>query len=277
MRCCSLYLAHLERTHLAPILEGQLAPVLPSTAAAAKMSGGPAAAAAAGGAVAATVSSPTVVFLSGGIAAAVGPAAVLSLPGTSGTTGASSGSKGILTELARAADSMVTAQLPTSAGTAQAASERATPQHAGDREARRRPKHSGGEGGGSPTGDLLLLPAGMAPAASPSVVAAGSSPSLGATPRRQQAPAASPAAPRPTGLSYSQQQAQQQPLGCSRLAMHAGSVLLRLVDDFLLITAVPAVAHSFATRMLEGRCSSCMVKVCLLIDRCSTHSTSRVD
>jgi hypothetical protein len=36
------------------------------------------------------------------------------------------------------------------------------------------------------------------------------------------------------------------------VAVHAGSVLLRLVDDFLLITAVPAVAQGFASRMLQG-------------------------
>jgi hypothetical protein len=41
-------------------------------------------------------------------------------------------------------------------------------------------------------------------------------------------------------------------LGCSRLALHAGSVLLRLVDDFLLVTAIPSVARSFALAMLEG-------------------------
>jgi hypothetical protein len=49
-----------------------------------------------------------------------------------------------------------------------------------------------------------------------------------------------------------QLQQREAAVGCSGLALHAGSVLLRLVDDFLLITAVPAVAQGFATRMLQG-------------------------
>ncbi|KAL4423217.1 hypothetical protein ABPG77_000009 [Micractinium sp. CCAP 211/92] len=56
-----------------------------------------------------------------------------------------------------------------------------------------------------------------------------------------------------TGHAQGAQHARQaQQLGCSRLALHAGSLLLRLVDDFLLITAVPAVAQGFASRMLDG-------------------------
>ncbi|KAL4860163.1 Telomerase reverse transcriptase [Chlorella vulgaris] len=253
---CSLYLAHLERTQLDAILQGQLScmplPCDPAGAAAAEAGIEARAAAAASGAVPAGHLRDTVVFLGGSYSAAVSPATVLSVDAAGDAAATSSGSKGMLTALARAADSMATAQHPAGGpGTPQhhAASDvtHATP---GDRHQLR----GRCRGGGSPTGDLLLLPAGVACGAawpSPAAAAAPAGSPCPPTLRRSQPPAplSSVAA---SGSQQAAAQLQLQPLGCSRVAVHAGSVLLRLVDDFLLITAVPAVAQGFASRMLQG-------------------------
>lgn len=254
---CSLYLAHLERTQLAGILDGPLPlPCAPPGDAAG--AAGPA-------------GQDSVVLLTGGNAAALSPATVLSVGG--GEDGRVSSSRGLLSELARAADSWMTpaqqAQHCPPSSTAggrpkttnPASAERGSQQRSGPGSA------GNGSSGRQPAGDLLLLPAGASPAGRVAAAAAAAvasigggaaSPTAGACGGDQVGAAArghAPPSPQSTagpcpGTQQAQQQAQQ--LGCSRLALHAGSLLLRLVDDFLLITAVPAVAQGFATRMLAG-------------------------
>lgn len=253
---CSLYLAHLERTQLDAILQGQLSrmplPCGPAGAAAAEAACRERAAATASRPAPAGRLQDTVVFLGGSYSAAVSPATVLSADAAGAAAATSSGSKGMLTALARAADSMATAQHPDGgSGTPQhhAASDvtHATP---GDRHLLR----GRCRGSGSPTGDLLLLPAGVACGAAWPSPAAAPAPAGSPCPRtlhRSQPPAPSSSVAA-GGSQQAAAQLQLQPLGCSHVAVHAGSVLLRLVDDFLLITAVPAVAQGFASRMLQG-------------------------
>ncbi len=273
---CSLYLAHMERTQLAGVLDGPLPP--PS---------GPAHGAAGAAGTAGTAGQESVVVLTGGNAAALSPATVLSLGGAEGGAGESSGSRGLLSELARAAGSWMTPiQKPQQGQPSKAAGAHTrTPFSANTTERGSRQRSTQGCAGGNsascdrPAGDLLLLPAGAAPAAGTAAAAALAAASIGkgaASPAdaacgRRQAGAAAASGPaqsspqstagpcqglqqaQETGHAQGAQHARQaQQLGCSRLALHAGSLLLRLVDDFLLITAVPAVAQGFASRMLDG-------------------------
>ncbi len=294
---CSLYLAHLERTQLAPLLELH-SPADPGAAAAAAgqgalapqqqqqqhgpVAGGASVSAAVGPGVAADdTSTPadrlirgvsTVVCLSEGQGAALCPATVLAAtPSGAGTSG---GSKGLLTELAKAAESLATAPSATQA-TLQTAEQPPAPN-------RRRPASASGSGRRSQsglissfgaaradlTGDLLLLPAGAQPAGPAAAAAAAdtsvrggiASPvTVGTTLRRPQQAAshgqvgaAGTAGALPSPRSTPSQPQVLAQLGCSRLALHAGSVLLRLVDDFMLVTAIPSVARSFALAMLDG-------------------------
>ncbi|PSC73504.1 telomerase reverse transcriptase [Micractinium conductrix] len=239
---CSLYLAHLERAEVEHILSGQLPP--PSAGL-----GVPRGAAGGGG------GGDSVICLTGGNAAVLSPAAVISVGGFGAAGVASSGSKGLLTELARAADSWASGQPCDGGGgaggslAAAARGSEGTGQVGSERSRQRRGARSGGGAGGAagqPTGDLLLLPAGAAPAAGAAGAAAAASAGGVAA-----GPSTSPSLLSPA-LSGAPAGAGVQPLGCSRLALHAGSLLLRLVDDYLLITAVPAVAQGFACRMLQG-------------------------
>lgn len=252
----SLYLAHLERTQLGGVLDGPLPPPsAPSRGAA-------------GAADAAAQAS--VVVLTGGNAATLSPAAVLRASGGLGSAGSSSGSRGLLSELARAADSWTTpaqqaqqAQHGPPSSTAGAPAWTPCPASPTERGSwqRGKPGSSGGGGGssgGRPIGDLLLLPAGATPArgtAAASATAAATDAAACGAPQAGAAAEHGPAGlapPPPRGAPAAQQAQQAQQLGCTRLALHAGSLLLRLVDDFLLVTAVPAVAQGFASRMLGG-------------------------
>jgi hypothetical protein len=250
---CSLYLAHLERTQLAAVLAGRGPPAGPHGAAAAATgmdwaagegqdwepgqmltSGGVRTGAPAGD------PGEQVMLLGGGAAAAVAPAAVISLGRGGSQASASSSSRGLLSELARAAGSSSAHEPrpPASAATASPPARRAGKEGVASPAAPQRSR-VGRPGGEAPTGDLLLLPAGASSATpAPPARAAGS---LG-PPAPQHGPAAV-ASPPP-----------QRPHAASPLALHTGSLLLRLVDDFLLITAVPAVAQGFAARMLQGVC-----------------------
>ena len=206
---CSLYLAHLERTRLAPLLQlpgpaeagapavGQ-GPVPPQQAAggAGAAGSGPAGRAATWQAADTATPAdrlvggvPTVVCLSEGEGAALCPATVLAA--TPSGAGASGGSKGLLTELAKAAESLATAP----------SASQATLQTGGQplRHTRRRPASAGSSGGGSGgggsssrgaqaasgadlTGDLLLLPAGATPAG-PAAAAAAAAATAGTSVR----------------------------------------------------------------------------------------------
>lgn len=321
---CSLYLAHLERTRLAPLLQlhtpadpgaagqgplphEQQAQQGRQGAAAANAAAGAAAAAAGAGCAghgasvwassqAATPADrlvggvPTVVCLSEGEGAALCPATVLAA--TPSGAGAGGSSKGLLTELAKAAESLTTAPSASQA-TLQTGGQPPAP-------SRRRPASAGSgggigngsggswgsrgaAGGAALTGDLLLLPAGAQPAgpataaaaavtagtsvrggiASPVTAgttlqqpqvtgAAGEAAAAGAGGAAGAAGAVGATSPLLSPRSTPSQPPVLAQLGCSRLAMHAGSVLLRLVDDFLLVTAIPSVARSFALAMLEG-------------------------
>ena len=221
-RCCSLYLAHLERTQLAGLLSGRPQPQVPPAAAHTGMQA-PAAAAAAAANV-----------ISLGVGGGDGEGSVAHSVSGGGS------SRGLLSELARAADTLTSGGQSGLGGSAPAGASAAQQQQ--QQRARRAYSATGG-----PVGDLLLLPAGVAPSAS--ALGAGAVSSAAAA-NGGAGPGAGAAAVLPSPLLLTPASGTQPG---SRLAAHAGSLLMRLVDDFLLVTGLPAVAQGFAASMLQGK------------------------